>query len=59
MKPKPSVHTIDVIEETPNIEVRPNSRDKSMDLLYRIDARLIKSGKWWDPSLKSSRIPQP
>ena len=52
-KPKvKSVHTFDAVKETPHIEVRADSRDKSRDLLYRIDARFMKSGKWWDPSLK-------
>ena len=52
-KPKTkSLHTVDVVEESPHIEVRTDSQDKSMDLLYRINACLMKSGKWLDPNLK-------
>ena len=54
MKPKPkSIHTIDVIEQTPNIKVRSESCDKSMDLLYRVDNRLIK----WVGGIPASSSP--
>ena len=41
-KPKvKSVHPVDVLEESPHIEVRTEVRDKSMDQVYRIDNRLV------------------
>ena len=52
-KPKvKSVHTVHVMEETPHIEVRTEARDKSMDLVYRIDNCLVKSGKCWNANFK-------
>ena len=53
MKPKTkSLHTVDLVEESLHTEVWADSQDRSMDFLYRIDARLTKSGKWWDPNLR-------
>ena len=52
MKPKTkSLQTVDLIEEIPHTEVG-RTPDRSIDFFYRIDARLTKSGKWWDPNLR-------
>ena len=56
-KPKPwSLHTIDTVEDShhslPHVEVKVDSRDRSLDYLYKFDTRFAKSGKWWDQNLK-------
>ena len=36
VKPKPkSLHTVDILEESPHIEVGVDSQDRSMDFLYK------------------------
>ena len=53
-KPKTkSLHNVNIVEESPHTEVGVDSQDRNLDFLYRIDARLTKSGKWWDPNLRS------
>ena len=49
-KPKPrSLHTINTMEEShhsvPHMEVEVDSRDRSLDYLYKFDTRLAKSHK--------------
>ena len=56
-KPKPrSLHTINTVEDShhsvQHVEVEVDSRDRSLDYLYKFDTRLAKSGKWWDQNLK-------
>ena len=58
VKPKPrSLHTVDIVEEShhsnPHIEAEVDSQDRSLDYLYKYDIWLAKSGKWWDPNLRS------